>query len=111
MIYFKTQEVEFSQKNENHHDEALPSPKAIPPGKKQSNLTDPDSRLMRKSLRHEYRQAYNAQAAVNADGSQLVLTTDVGQTPSDQPLFQATIEGLMRAEGKITEKYSNQTHC
>ena len=28
---------------------------------------------MRKSRRHEYRQAYNAQAAVDADGSQLVL--------------------------------------
>jgi hypothetical protein len=69
---------------------------------RQTNLTDPDSRLMRKSKRHEYRQAYNAQAVVDADGSQLVLTTDVGQTPSDQPLFQSIIDGLMDRVGKPT---------
>ena len=39
----------------------------------QSNLSDPDSRLMRKSKQHEYRQAYNAQAVVDAGGSQLIV--------------------------------------
>ena len=43
----------------------------------QSNLTAPDSALMRKSKRHEYRQTYNAQAVVDADGSQLVLVAGV----------------------------------
>ena len=42
-------------------------PDETPAAAEQSNLSDPDSRLMRKSKRHEYRQAYNAQAAVDAD--------------------------------------------
>ena len=75
---------------------------ATPAEDKQSNLTDPDSQLMRKSIRHEYRQAYNAQAVVDADGSQLVLTTDVGQTPSDQPLFLSIIEQLIEEVEKPT---------
>ena len=48
-------------------------PTATPEAKAQISLTDADSALMRKSRRHEYRQAYNAQAVVDADGSQLVL--------------------------------------
>lgn len=51
---------------------------------KQTNLTDPDSAVMRKSVRHEYRQAYNAQAIVDAGGSMLVLATDVLSTTNDR---------------------------
>ena len=76
--------------------EETPSPDA------QSNLTDPEAKLMRKSKRHEYGQAYNAQAVVDADGSQLVLTTDVGQTPSDQPLFEPTITRMIETVGQPT---------
>ena len=35
---------------------------------------------MRKSRRHEYRQAYNAQAAVDADGSQLARISHQGSS-------------------------------
>ena len=45
---------------------------------------DPDSALMRKSARHEYRQAYNAQAIVDADGSALILATNVLSTTNDR---------------------------
>ena len=41
-------------------------PDDAPPPERQSNLTDPDSALMRRSEAHEYRQAYNAQAVVCA---------------------------------------------
>ena len=44
-------------------------PDETPRADEQSNLSDPDSRLMRKR-QHEYRQAYNAQA--DAGGSQLM---------------------------------------
>jgi hypothetical protein len=37
-------------------------PEDDPPPTRQSNLTDPDSALMRRSDAHEYRQAYNAEA-------------------------------------------------
>ena len=39
---------------------------------------------MRKSKRHEYRQAYNAQAVVDADGSQLVLGGRVSTNANDR---------------------------
>lgn len=68
----------------------------------QSNLTDPDSKLMRRSKRHEFRQAYNAQAVVDADGSQLVLANTVAQTPSDAPGFEETVTTLCEAVGQPT---------
>ncbi len=74
-------------------------PDEDPPPDRQTNLTDPGSRLMRKSARHEYRQAYNAQAVVCADGAQLILGVEVATTPSDQPTFAATILGLEAGVG------------
>ena len=55
-------------------------PTEAPAAKAQINLTDADSALMRKSRRHEYRQAYNAQAAVDADGSQLARISHQGSS-------------------------------
>ena len=75
-------------------------PGDAPPDDRQSNLTDPDSKLMRKSTRHEFRQAYNAQAVVDADGSQLVVATNVAQTPSDAPTFEAAIATLCDTLGR-----------
>lgn len=54
---------------------------------------------MRKSKAHEYRQAYNAQAVVCAEGSQLILATNMATTPSDQPTFAATILGMENTLG------------
>jgi len=75
-------------------------PDDTPPPGAQSNLTDPDSALMRKSKRHEYRQAYNAQAVVDADGSQLVLGAEVSSNACDAPSFQAIIEALCEEVGR-----------
>ena len=50
----------------------------------ESFLSDPDSRLMRRSRHHEYRQAYNAQATVDAEGSQPILGSGISQSPSDR---------------------------
>ena len=77
-------------------------PDDTPPPDGQSNLTDPDSALMRKSKRHEYRQAYNAQAVVDADGSQLVLAGGVSRNASDAPAFEATIDRLCDEVGRPT---------
>ena len=74
-------------------------PDETPPPDRQSNLTDPDSQLMRKSKAHEYRQAYNAQAVVCAEGSQLILATNMATTPSDQPTFAATILAMENTIG------------
>lgn len=74
-------------------------PEDDPPPTRQSNLTDPDSALMRRSDAHEYRQAYNAQAVVCAEGSQLILATTVVATPADAPSFARTILGMERGIG------------
>ena len=73
-----------------------------PPPERQINLTDPDSSLMRKSCRHEFRQAYNAQAVVDADGSQLVLAVNIAQTPGDTATFEETINELAGRLGQPT---------
>ena len=59
-------------------------PDETPRADEQSNLSDPDSRLMRKSKQHEYRQAYNAQAVVDAGGSQLIVGARVTNCASDR---------------------------
>ena len=54
---------------------------------------------MRKSRRHEYRQAYNAQAAVDADGSQLVLGARVSVCASDRNELVADVDAIPAAVG------------
>ena len=78
-----------------------PKPPAEPPAADaQSNLSAPDSRLMRKSKHHEYRQAYNAQAAVDAGGSQLIVGARVSQCASDRNDLVADIEAIPAALGR-----------
>jgi transposase len=72
-----------------------------PEAHKQINLTDSDSCLMRKSRRSSYEQAYNAQAVVDADGSQLVLCTDVLQTPSDANQLEQAISSVPETIGSV----------
>ena len=74
-------------------------PKEEPEGREQSNLTDADSRLMRKNKHSEYRQSYNAQAVVDAQGSQLVLGTRVSQCASDRNELVADIEAIPQRLG------------
>ena len=75
-------------------------PDETPGGNEQSNLSDPDSRLMRKSKNHEYRQAYNAQAVVDAGGSQLILGARISQCASDRNELVADIEAIPAALGR-----------
>jgi len=76
----------------------MPPDDEPPPGR-QSNLTDPNSALMPRSDAHEYRQAYNAQAVVCADGAQLILATNLVATTADAPSFAATILGMQSTVG------------
>lgn len=75
-------------------------PDDTPGGREQTNLTDPDSELMRKNKQSEYRQSYNAQAVVDADGSQLVLGARVSQCASDRNELLADIESMSEEVGK-----------
>lgn len=68
---------------------------------RQINLTDADSRLMRKSKRDSWQQAYNAQAVVDADGSHLILGADVITTPSDANQLRPAIESVAESVGAV----------
>ena len=76
-----------------------PDDPPAPQPERQSNLTDPDSALMRRSDAHEYRQAYNPQAVVSADGTQLILATNLVATTADAPSFAATILAMAQTCG------------
>jgi len=58
-------------------------PRPTPEPDEPINLTDADARLMRKSKREGYTQSYNAQAVVDADGSQLIVGQRVSTCASD----------------------------
>ena len=74
-----------------HRPKSPPGDPPPPAPERQSNLTDPDSALMRRSDAHEFRQAYDAQAVVSAEGTQLILTTNLVATSADAPSFSASI--------------------
>ncbi len=75
-------------------------PESRPEGREQDNMTDPDSRLMRKSKREGYMQAYNPQAVVDAEGSYLVLGSRVSQCASDRNELSADVESIPASLGR-----------
>ena len=75
-------------------------PDDTPGGGEQTNLTDPDSGLMRKSKRHEYRQSYNAQSVVDAEGSQLVLGIRVSDARVTPTSWWLTSSRYLRSRGR-----------
>ena len=69
-------------------------PQKEPEPSDQINLSDEDSELMRTNKRSAYIQGYNAQAVVDADGSQLVLGARVSQCASDCNELSADLESM-----------------
>lgn len=76
------------------------SPCATPEPQEQINLTDPDARLMRKSQREGYTQSYNAQAAVDADGSQLIVGQRVSTCASDSNELVPGLQSIPASVGR-----------
>jgi transposase len=77
----------------------IKKPDPTPDPEVQDNLTDPDSRIMRRNKRSAYEQAYNAQAVVDADGSHLVLSARVSQCASDRNELVPDIEAIPESIG------------
>ena len=126
---FAAQLAEYQKKKENWEKrkrrghEPKPPVSNGPGAQGQSNLTDPDSRIMRKSKNEAFAQAYNAQLAVDADGSQLILAASISQSSADnnelQPMVQAVRANLGQkpqavladhgyVNGPILEQIQNQ---
>lgn len=79
-------EAKVAAREERNDKEKGPHPKPPSGAKRQDeqcNLTDADSRLMRRSMREGFQQAYDAQACVDAEGSLLVLSARISQCASD----------------------------
>jgi transposase len=89
---------EARQKNHGRGQEPKPPMERGPDPGDQSNLTDPDSRIMRKTKNEAFSQAYNAQLAVDAEGSQLILGAYVSQSSADnnelKPMVEAVSDNL-----------------
>ena len=96
---------DYEKKKRDHEDRGEKgrppaAPSDVPRPEEQTNLVDPDSRIMRKNKQAEYRQAYNAQAAVDADGSMLILACPVSQCASDATELVSTIDAIPEIIGK-----------
>jgi hypothetical protein len=63
-----------------------------PKAEDQTNLSDSDSRIMRKSKNVAFVQGYNAQVAVDATGSQLILGAYVTQSSADNKELEPMLE-------------------
>jgi len=59
-------------------------PSATPPDDMQFNFTDGDSRIMKAGGGQHFEQAYNAQAAVDTEGSMLIVGQYVTNHPNDK---------------------------
>ena len=77
-------------------------PKDTPEADEQINLTDADARLMRKSQREGYTQSYNAQAVVDAEGSQLIVGQRVSDCASDAGQLEPDLQNLPVGLGQPT---------
>lgn len=78
-------------------------PNPQPGPREQDNLVDADSRLMRKSKRSSYEQCYNAQAVVDAEGSQLVVAARVSQCASDRNELATDVQAVPQSAGSVVK--------
>lgn len=82
-----------------------PNPiKTEPDGKAQRNFTDPESRIMKDSNK-AYVQAYNGQAAVDAD-HQVIVACDLTNQAADSPHLSGMIDKIEENTGKKPEELS-----
>jgi len=90
-----------SERDGKHKGKMPKSPDDTPDDREQTNLTDSESRLMRKSKREGYTQSYNAQAVVDADGSMMVVGGHVTNCASDANELAPALASVDASLGKI----------
>jgi transposase len=78
--------------------------KAKPKPQEQRNFTDPDSRIM-KMGNNSFDQAYNCQAAVEAD-TQIIVARRVVNAPNDKQQLQPMVEQIEQTLGVKPQKLS-----
>ena len=104
----KEYDKKMSQRQERKDNDDPPTgsaprePQARPTGQGMANMTDPDSRLMRKSRHAPYQQGYNMQAVVDAEGSMLILAAQVVQSASDTQQLEPMVAQVPPEAGEVT---------
>lgn len=70
-----------------------------PRPEQQTNLTDPDSRMMRQSQNEPFIQGYNLQLGVDVEGSQLILGASATQAGADNRQLEPMVEKIKTSLG------------
>ena len=70
------------------------TPAGTPGDRDQYNFTDPESRIMKAGNGRHFEQSYNAQAAVDLDGSMLILGTYVTPAANDKQQLGDVLESI-----------------
>ena len=84
----------------------VPNPdEAVPEPKSQRNFTDPESRIMKDGASKSFEQAYNAQAAVDAE-AQVIVASSVTQETNDKKQLIPMLEKTKKQTGRMPEKVS-----
>lgn len=69
-------------------------PSKSPAKNKQYNFTDPDSSIMKAGNGKHFEQSYNAQAAVDTEGSMLILGHRTTNEPNDKEQLKPSLESV-----------------
>jgi hypothetical protein len=78
-------------------------PSATPEAKEQYNFTDPESRIMKAGNGAHFEQDYNAQAAVDTEGSMLVLGAYVTDAPNDKQQLVPAVKSVVAEVREVTQ--------
>jgi transposase len=78
-------------------------PAATPDAKDQYNFTDPESRIMKAGNGAHFEQSYNAQTAVDTEGSMLVLGAYVTDAPNDKQQLVPAVQSVPTKVRELTE--------
>ena len=84
---------EQKRKNKKPRGKEPKPPSETPPGNKQYNFTDPESRIMKAGNGDHFEQAYNAQAAVDTE-TYLIVGQLVTDSPNDKQQLNPVLESI-----------------
>jgi len=78
-------------------------PSDNPPGKSQYNFTDAESRIMKAGNSNHFDQAYNAQAAVDTEGSMFILGGYVTDHANDKLELHPAVKSVVPLSRQISD--------
>ena len=90
----KTSKKKNNKKKDSDDGDSPQDTPSQPENKWQSNMTDSESRIMKKNVHSEYTQAYNGQAVVDVDGTMMVLGCYVTNNGTDRKELAKAVNAI-----------------